>query len=139
MSDIVVGYDGSDCGKAALDEAVRLAEGLGDRVVAVFGYLPPGIWGGEIVEHAEAIEERGRKVLEEARAQAAPTGVETEVRLVPNKASRALVEIADELDARLIVVGSYGDQPLKGVILGSTPHKLLHTAGRPVVVVPAKR
>ena len=26
----------------------------------------------------------------------------------------------------MIVVGSYGDPPLKGMILGSTPNKLLH-------------
>ena len=31
----------------------------------------------------------------------------------------------------MIVVGSYGEAPLKGVILGSTPHKLLHLAEPP--------
>ena len=39
----------------------------------------------------------------------------------------------------MIVVGSYGDPPLKGMILGSTPNKLLHLAERPVLVVPAQR
>jgi nucleotide-binding universal stress UspA family protein len=139
MGQIVVGYDGSDCGKAALDEALKLAKGLDDQVVAVFGYLPPGIWGGEIVEHAEAIEEQGEKVLEEAKSRAASSDVETVVRTVPNKPSRALVEVADELDARAIVVGSHGETPLKGAILGSTPYKLLHEAKRPVLVVPAQR
>ena len=38
----------------------------------------------------------------------------------------------------MIVVGSYGDPPLKGMILGSTPNKLLHMAERPVLVVPAR-
>jgi nucleotide-binding universal stress UspA family protein len=139
MSDIVVGYDGSDCGKAALDEGLLLAEGLGDRVVVVFGYLPPGIWGGEIVEHAEAVEEYGQKVMAEAKSRVESSDVETDVRMVPNKPSQALVEVADELDARMIVVGSYGDPPLKGMILGSTPNKLLHLADRPVLVVPAQR
>jgi nucleotide-binding universal stress UspA family protein len=37
----------------------------------------------------------------------------------------------------MIVVGSQGDPLLKGVILGSTPHKLLHLTRRPVLVVPA--
>ncbi len=59
--------------------------------------------------------------------------------MVAKKPSEALVEIADELDARAIVVGSYGDPPLKGMILGSTPNKLLHIADRPVLVVPARR
>ena len=36
----------------------------------------------------------------------------------------------------MIVVGSHGEPPLKGVILGSTPNKLLHISERPVLVVP---
>jgi len=138
MAAIVVGYDDSDCGKAALDEALVLAEALDDRVIVVFGYAPPGIWGGEIVEHAEAIEELGEKMLAEARARAAASGVAAEFRLVASKPAHALIEVAEEVDARLIVVGSYGDPPLKGVILGSTPNKLLHISDYPVLVVPAK-
>jgi nucleotide-binding universal stress UspA family protein len=139
MAQIVVGYDGSDCSRAALDKGLRLAKDLGDGVVVVFGYAPPGLWGGEIAEHEEAIEERGQKVLDEAKHQAQAAGAEVEVELVAKKASEALVEVADARDARMIVVGSYGDPPLKGMILGSTPNKLLHIADRPVLVVPAKR
>jgi nucleotide-binding universal stress UspA family protein len=139
MGRIVVGYDGSDCSRAALEEALQTARALGDSVVVVFGYSPPGLWGGEIVEHEEAIEERGAKVLDEAKHQAEAAGTEVEVELVAKKASEAIVDVAEERDARMIVVGSYGDPPLKGMILGSTPNKLLHLAERPVLVVPAKR
>jgi nucleotide-binding universal stress UspA family protein len=137
MSEIVVGYDGSDCGKAALDEALRLAKGLGDRVVVVFGYAPPGIWGGEIAEHEEAINELGRKLMDEASDRATAAGVESEVALVPKKASQALIDTADTRGARMIVVGSYGEAPLKGAIIGSTAYKLLHLSRCPVLVVPA--
>jgi len=139
MSQIVVGYDGSDCSRAALDEGLRTAKALGDDVVVVFGYSPPGLWGGEIVEHEEAIEERGAKVLEEAKHQAEAAGATVELALVAKKPSEAIVETAEERNARMIVVGSYGDPPLKGIILGSTPNKLLHLAERPVLVVPARR
>lgn len=139
MGQIVVGYDGSDCSRAALDEGLRTAAALGDDVVVVFGYAPPGLWGGEIAEHEEAIEERGLKVLGEAKHQAEAAGATVEVELVAKKASEAIVEAADKRDARMIVVGSYGDPPLKGMILGSTPNKLLHIADRPVLVVPASR
>ena len=63
MGQIVVGYDGSACGDAALDSALGIAGELGDKVVVVFGYAPPGLWGGEIAEHEEAIEELGEKVI----------------------------------------------------------------------------
>ncbi len=48
----------------------------------------------------------------------------------------ALIETAAEREARLIVVGSHGELPLVGTILGSVPHKLLHRARIPVLVVP---
>lgn len=137
MSEIVVGYDGSDCSKAALDEALRLASGLGDRVVIVFGYAPPGVWGGEIAEHEVAIEEFGAKMMDEARGRAESSGVETEVAMVPKKATEAIVDVAGAREARMVVVGSYGEAPLKGVIVGSTPYKLLHLSPCPVLVVPA--
>lgn len=137
MGQIVVGYDGSDCGKAALERALELAQGLGDRLVLVFGYAPPGTWGGEIAEHEEAVEEFGEKVMGEAKARAEAAGVEVEVELVAKRGPEALVDVAAEREARMIVVGSYGDPPLKGMILGSTPNKLLYMAERPVLVVPA--
>lgn len=137
VGEIVVGYDGSACGRAALEKALDLARGLDDRVAIVFGYAPPGIWGGEIAEHEEAIEEFGAKVTDEARRMAQAGGVEAEVEMVAGKPHEALVEAARARDARMIVVGSYGDPPLKGMILGSTPNKLLHTSEYPVLVVRA--
>jgi nucleotide-binding universal stress UspA family protein len=136
MSQIVVGYDGSQCSRNALGEALKTATALGDEVAVVFGYAPPGVWGGEIAEHEEAIEERGAKVLSEAKHQAEAAGATVELELVAKKASEAIVEVAEKRDARMIVVGSYGEAPLKGMIIGSTPYKLLHLSQRPVLVVP---
>ncbi len=139
MRNVIVGYDGSECGKAALDEACKLAKELGDGVVVVFGYAPGGYGGGEIPSHREAVEEIGERVTNEAKQQTAAAGIQAEVRLLALKAHHALLQVADELDTRMIIVGTYGEPPLKGAILGSTPHKLLHTADVPVLVVPAKR
>src|ERR1700712_2545498 len=125
MGRIVVGYDGTDWGEAALTAALELAAELGDSVAVVFGYAPPGIWGGEIAEHEEAIEELGEKLMAKAQARAGERGVEIETKLVPKRAAEALIDTADELDARMIVVGSTGEPQLKGMILGSTPNKLL--------------
>ena len=139
MAEIVVGYDGSACGEAALDAALGLAGELGDSVVVVFGYAPPGLWGGEIAEHEEAIEELGEKLVAKAKAHAAERGVEVETLLVAKRAAEALIDTAEQRQARMIVVGSFGDPPLKGMILGSTPNKLLHLSERPVLVVPASK
>ena len=137
MGRIVVGYDGSDCSKAALRQAVGLAKGFDDGVVLVFGYAPPGIWGGEIAEHEEAIEEFGATVIDEAKRLVETSGVEAEYELVAKRAAEAMIDIAEAQDARMIVVGGGGETPLKGAILGSTPYKLLHQTDRPVLVVSA--
>ncbi len=137
MAEIVVGYDGSGCGNAALEEALSLAAATRDHVTVVFGYAPPGIWGGEIADHEQAIEELGGKMTAEARRTAAARGAEIDVELVPKRAVEALLDVAEQRDARMIVVGSGGEGALKGAILGATPHKLLHLAERPVLVVPA--
>lgn len=137
MSRIVVGYDGSDSSKAALARAVELAKSLGDGLTLVFGYAPPGIWGGEIAEHEEAIEEFGATVMDEAKRLVEAGGVAGEYELVAKRAPEAMIEVAERVDARMIVVGGGGETPLKGAILGSTPYKLLHQTERPVLVVPA--
>ena len=36
------------------------------------------------------------------------------------------------------MVGTYGESPLRGAVLGSTPHKLLHLSRVPVLAVPAQ-
>ncbi|HWW67250.1 MAG TPA: universal stress protein [Solirubrobacterales bacterium] len=139
MSEIIVGYDGSECSKAALEKACEMAKALGDKVVIVFGYAPGGYGGGEIPTHREAVEELAEKVTAEADTRAAEAGVEHEVKLKPLKPLHALVEAAGEGKARMIVVGSHSEAPLKSAIIGATPYKLLHHSEVPVLVVPASR
>lgn len=136
MGVLVLGYDGSDCANAALEEAASLAKGLGDRVVIGFGYDPGGP-GEEFGATSDAIRKLGEKVTAEAVERASSHGVEVEIELVAERPTEALISLADKHDARAIVVGSYGEHPIKGALLGSVPHKLLHLAERPVLVVPA--
>jgi nucleotide-binding universal stress UspA family protein len=70
--------------------------------------------------------------------RARDAGVEAEIALVDERPPAALVSLGEKHDARMIVVGSYGEHPIKGAILGSTPHKLLYLAECPVLVVPGR-
>jgi nucleotide-binding universal stress UspA family protein len=135
MSEIVVGYDDSDASRAALDKGIELAKGLGDSVVIVFGDAPGGYGGGEVQAQREAVEELAEKVTSKGVERAKAEGVECEVELVNEHADQALVTVAEKRSARMIVVGSHGESPLKGAVLGSTPYKLMHTSTTPVLVV----
>ena len=133
---IVLGYDESPGARRALGYAVDLAKLLGDALVIVYGAEPPGRMGDELAEHFKAVAERGRAALDQAVETASAAGVAATVELVDEKPAQALLTSADKHDARLIVVGTYGESPLRGAMLGSTPHKLLHWSSRPVLCVP---
>lgn len=135
MADIVVGYDGSDFSRVALDKAIEVAGLLGDRVVVVFGFEVSRL-GGEVQEYAKAVQERAQEVIAHATHHAEAKGVHVEARAVEEPPAMALADIAKQRDARMIIVGTRGESPAKGAILGSTAHRLLHLSEVPVLVVP---
>jgi nucleotide-binding universal stress UspA family protein len=137
-SGVVVGYDGSECAKAALSAAVEVARAYGDKVTVAFGYELSPV-GGELHDYHAALNDLARARVEEARALAGDADGEVDAVVVALPPAEALVHVADERDARVIVVGSRGQSPLRGALLGSTPHKLLQLSDRPVLVVPGHR
>lgn len=138
MATLVLGYDGSECADAALESAVGLAAELGDSLVVVFGYDPGNIAAPEeLAAHRDAVRRYGEQVTAKAMERAASAGVEAELALIPERPVDAILTAAEQHETRAIVVGSYGEGPITGAILGSTPHKLLPRADHPVLVVPA--
>lgn len=135
---LVLGYDDSDGAQAALGVAIDLARETGDSLVVTYAYEPPyRMIGDEAAAHRQSLKETGEHATRDAVARARNEGVETEAVLVAERPVDALLSVAAERDARLIVVGTYSESPLRGAILGATPHKLLHLSDRPVLVVPA--
>ncbi len=134
---IVLGYDESPGSEQALRVAVEVATRFGEPLRLVYGVAPPGGLGEEFKAHKEALLELGRKATGRALAYAESAGVEASVELVSAKPAEALIRIADECDASVIVVGTSGESPIRSAMLGSTPHKLLQLSSRPVLCVPS--
>jgi nucleotide-binding universal stress UspA family protein len=134
---IVVGYDGGEGAQAALDEALRLCKDLGGELVVVFGYGMP-LPERQSADYRDALHELGEKFVGEAEQRAAEAGVPVSSELVFEKAHQALADFGAKHEARMIVVGAHGESAIKGALIGSTAHKLLHLADRPVLVVPAR-
>jgi nucleotide-binding universal stress UspA family protein len=136
MAGIVVGYDGTESSRAALDTATGLAKDLGEPILVVFGYgVNP--MGGEVKDHVETLKEHGKKVTSEAVERARAGGAEAESVLADVEGSEALSSVAKDRGARMIVVGTRGEGPIRGAILGATAYRLVHTSETPVLVVPA--
>jgi len=131
---IVVGYDGSDCAKAALNQALRLAGPTG-RLVITYADAPPRIGASSLVP-PEKVVELGRKVTAEALAVARQRGVPAEVVREDDRPAEALLKVAARTGADLIAVGTRGESQLTGLLLGSTPYHLVHRATLPLLVVP---
>ncbi|THA58357.1 universal stress protein [Streptomyces sp. A1136] len=136
MSSVVLGYDESPGAERALRVALEVAAAFGEPLVLVFGAAAPGGAGEEYRAHREAVRQAGRGALARAVAAADEAGVPSTVEVVDEKPAQALLEAADRHGARVIIVGTWGEGPLRGALLGSTPHKLLHLSSVPVLCVP---
>jgi nucleotide-binding universal stress UspA family protein len=132
---IVVGYDGSDGAKSALGAASELADRLGCELVIAYGYEFSRM-GGEVADLAAALRELGERMVEEGAERVANAGVTVRREVREGDPAHVLAELGDELHATAIVVGTRGERPIVGAILGSLCHKLLHVAKVPVLVVP---
>jgi nucleotide-binding universal stress UspA family protein len=131
---IVVGYDGTAGAQAALSEALRLAGALDAELILAFAsHTNPG--GGEVADAATAVHEHGQAVLEAALERARAAGVSARAEIVHGRPHEALAELAEAEGAQLIAVGSYGERPLRALIVGSTPPRLMHVTSVPVLVV----
>ena len=132
---VVVGFDGTDGAHAALAEALHLAGALDVELIAVFAYSAP--LSVESADLVSAQRERGDAVLEDALGRARAGQVRARGELVNDRPADGLASVAAEEGAQMIVVGGYGERPLKSLIVGSTPYRLLHITEVPVLVVSA--
>jgi nucleotide-binding universal stress UspA family protein len=118
---IVVGVDRSDAAESVVDAASWLASTLDTRLLVVHAVAEP-------VEEAE-------ELLESLRARL-PGADDTSTRLVEGAPAERLIELADQEDAELLVVGSRGRGALSSAVLGGVSRKVARDARCPVVVVP---
>ena len=133
---VVVGFDGTDGAHAALAEALHLAGSLDVELIAVFAYDAP--LSVESQDLVAAQREHGDAVLEDALGRARAAQVRARGELVNDRPAEGLASVAAEEGAQMIVTGSYGERPLRSLILGSTPHRLLHISEVPLLVVSAR-
>ena len=134
----VVGYDGSGAAVAAMRCAARRAADGARLVVAHAAKVPTEFletpYYEKSLEHAR---ERAATVLDQAGAEL-PGDTTVETAVLSGPPAQALVQLARELDAAEIAVGSRGFGPWRAAALGSTSHALLHESDLPVLVVPRR-
>jgi nucleotide-binding universal stress UspA family protein len=134
---IVLGLDGSEYSDRVIPLAVELARKDGGRIEVVHvRELVVGRAGGYPARpNEDELEAKVRRQVEELNGE----GVKTTLHLVTAVAhgpAHDIADIAREVGADLIAVGTRGHAPITGLLLGSVTQRLLHISPCPVLAVP---
>ena len=140
---IVVGTDGSETANEAVRQATDLAKAVGARIHLVSAFEPVGNqrlreertqvpddmqW---MVNEREDVE----ATLKEAAEEVEGAGVKVETFAREGDAADAILDVAEEQKADLIVVGNKGMTGAKRFLLGSVPNKVSHHAPCSVMII----
>jgi nucleotide-binding universal stress UspA family protein len=138
---IVVGTDGSDSSLRAVDRAGQLAAGSDAKVVVATAYFPQS----EDHRAADVLKDEGYKmsgnapiyaILREARERANAAGAKNvEEKAIVGAPVDALVDLALEVKADLLVVGNVGLSTISGRLLGSVPANVARRSQIDVLIV----
>ena len=133
---ILVGYDGSEAGTKAFENALDLAKKDGAELWVLTVARPPEI--GDDVESEAVIEnsrEYHRKLLAPLRRRTEEAGVRGQFEVAVGHPAEQIISMADQHGMDLIVVGDRGRSKFTRLLLGSVSKTVVQYAGRPVLVV----
>jgi nucleotide-binding universal stress UspA family protein len=143
FSSIVVGTDGSETAKEAVKQATSLAKDLGATLDLVSAYepVPSGRLRQEAKEAPDDLQwmvnprEDVDATLADAADEAREAGVEVNTFARQGDPADAILDVAEERGADLIVVGNKGMTGAKRFLLGSVPNKVSHHAPCSVLII----
>jgi nucleotide-binding universal stress UspA family protein len=140
---IVVGTDGSETAAEAVHQAVDLAKLSGATLSIVSAYQP--ISGRRVKDEAAGApadvqyeigpREDVNLLLDAAAAAAREEGIEVQTHPVEADPADAILNVAEEVKADLIVVGNKGMTGARRYLLGSVPNNVSHHAPCSVIIV----
>jgi nucleotide-binding universal stress UspA family protein len=140
---IVIGTDGSGTAAEAMQQAIGLAKISAAQLSIVSAYAP--VSGrrvqGELQEAPADVQyeigprEDVNLVLDAAAAEAKKEGVEVQTHPVEGDPADAILNVAEETKADLIVVGNKGMTGARRYLLGSVPNNVSHHAPCSVLIV----
>ena len=140
---IVVGTDGSETAAEAVRQAIDLAKISGAELSIVSAYAPVSgrrVKGEQLDAPADVQYEIGPRedvnlVLDAAAAEARKEGIGVKTHPVEADPADAILNVAEETKADLIVVGNKGMTGARRYLLGSVPNNVSHHAPCSVIIV----
>jgi nucleotide-binding universal stress UspA family protein len=140
---IVVGTDGSETATQAVRQAVDLAKAIGAKIELVSAYEP--VSDQRLREERTEIpddlqwmvnpREDVDATLNDAAEMAKEAAVDVETYARQGDPADAILDVAEEQNADLIIVGNKGMTGAKRFLLGSVPNKVSHHAPCSVLII----
>lgn len=142
---IVAGTDGSETAQEAVRQAAALAQLCGAKLhiasaypnvtstsamaaeAMSYGMMDPK-WEKELVEEI-------RSMLEKTKTTLFEQGLDVETHALAGDPADAILDLAENIGADVIVIGSKGMTGAKRFLLGSVPNKVAHHARCNVMIV----
>ncbi len=139
----IVGFDDSDSAKRALDFAIdrAKAQGTGILIAHVLEWSPYSFLTPEELEErhkrrGQELERANKAILDPVVESLKNSGVEVETALKYGHIAETLGALAEEHDAKQIVIGRTGQSSLTSRFFGSVAGSLAQSAPVPVTIVP---
>lgn len=140
---ILVSVDDSPIAVAAADQAMMLAKAFDSKVTIVSVVIIDPLTSVSFYKNVPGVTDyfmeaqaHAKNILAELGARFSEAGIPAETKLLAKQSpSEAIAELADELKADLIVVGSHGRTGLKKTFIGSIAQDILTASHVPVLVV----
>ena len=140
---IVVGTDGSETAGEAVRQATELAKAVGAKVNLVSAFQPVG--NQRLREERQQVpddmqwmvseREDVNATLREAEEKLKEQGVEVQTHARQGDPADAILDVAEETNADLIIVGNKGMSGAKRFLLGSVPNKVSHHTPCSVMII----
>ncbi len=140
---IVVGTDGSETAGEAVRQATELAKAVGATIDLVSAYEP--VSSARLREEQQQVpkdlewtinpREDVDATLNDAAAGAEEAGVQVERFARQGDPADAILDVAEETKADLIIVGNKGMTGARRFLLGSVPNKVSHHAPCSVLII----
>lgn len=133
---VLIPVDGSDFSKNAAKYAAHLVNARHPKLYLLNVWEPVNMTiGGAMAEKLREEEQaKSMALLEEYKKLLEPSGVEVELIARSGRPDYVILNVQDELDCDLIVIGSRGLSVLENVIMGSVVTRVLEGATCPVLV-----
>jgi nucleotide-binding universal stress UspA family protein len=138
---LLLAYDDSHHSRRAARVACDLAKATGAEIEVVTVEQPlvvwpgPGVmaWPGAVTHPATDAQGRVDEIVAKLREEVVARGF---VRGSASGRAAAIVQVADECDSDLIVMGTRGLSRIAGAVIGSVSHEVIHLTSRQVLLVP---